>query len=441
VSILLARGNAARHIYSTLILKGHPASFFKPLRIMHNTIFFLIIIIPVAGFLTERYLEYLNSKMWSEKLPGKLDGICNEEEYKKTQYYEKDNKKLSFWSSSFNLAIILLMIIGGGFSFIDGIARTISQNLILISLIFFGLIGLASDIINIPFSLYDTFVIEKKYGFNTMTIRIFITDHIKSWFIAIIVGAPVLGLITWFYYKTGDFFWLFAWGLITLFSIFINLFYSELIVPLFNKQMPLEEGSLRNKIEEFASKTGFRLKNIFVIDSSKRSTKSNAYFSGFGPKKRIVLFDNLMKEFTEEEIVAVLAHEIGHYKKKHVLLTLLFSFILTGFMLFLFSLVVNHPELSQALGTENSSFHLGLIVFGILYSPLSLLIGLVFNFVSRSNEFSADRFVRENYDPSILAGALKKLSVRNLSNLMPHPAYVFFHYSHPPLLQRLGKLE
>ena len=408
---------------------------------MYNIVFILIIIIPVAGFLIERYLEYLNSTMWSEKLPVKLEGICNEEEYRKTLFYEKDNKKLAFWSSSFNLAVILLMIIAGGFSFVDGIARIISQNLILISLIFFGIIGFASDIINIPFSIYDNFVIEKRYGFNTMKISTFITDHIKSWFIALLVGIPVMGLITWFYYKTGHYFWLYAWGLITLFSIFMNLFYSELIVPLFNKQKPLEDGSLRNKIEDFASKTGFKLRNIFVIDSSKRSTKSNAYFSGFGPKKRIVLFDTLLKELTEEEIVAVLAHEIGHYKKKHVLLTLLFSFVLTGFMLFLFSMVVEYPELSQALGTENSSFHLGLIVFGILYSPLSLLIGMVFNYVSRKNEFAADRFVRDNYDATILSGALKKLSVKNLSNMLPHPAYVFFHYSHPPLLQRLGKLE
>jgi STE24 endopeptidase len=312
---------------------------------------------------------------------------------------------------------------------------------VIISLIFFAIIGFVSDIINIPFSIYDTFVIEKKYGFNTMSLRIFITDHIKSWFIALLIGIPVLSLLTWFYYKTGKSFWLYAWTLITVFSILANLFYSELIVPLFNKQSPLEPGSLRNKIEEFAAKTGFRLKNIYVIDSSKRSTKSNAYFSGFGPKKRIVLFDNLVNELTEEEIVAVLAHEIGHYKKRHVLLTLLFSFILTGFMLFLFSLVVDNPDLSQALGAESPSFHLGLIVFGILYSPLSLLIGLVSNMISRRNEFSADRFVRENYNPLLLADALKKLSVKNLSNMMPHPVYVFFNYSHPPLLKRLEKLE
>jgi len=408
---------------------------------MHNTIFYLIIIIPIAGFIIERYLEYLNGKMWSDTIPDKLKGICGEEEYRKSQLYDKDNKKLSLWSSSFNLAVILAMIITGGFSFVDHLARGISINLVIVSLLFFGMIGFVSDIINIPFSLYETFVIEKRYGFNTMTIRTFITDHIKSWFIALLVGIPVLGLITWFYYKTGHHFWLYAWGLITLFSIFMNFFYSELIVPLFNKQIPLEPGSLRDKIEEFATRTGFRLRNIYVIDGSKRSTKSNAYFSGFGSKKRIVLYDTLLKEMTEEEIVAVLAHEIGHYKKKHVLLSLLFSFILTGFMLFLFSVVVDHPELSQALGTEKSSFHLGLIVFGILYSPLSLIIGLVTNYISRRNEFAADRFAKDNYKPEMLAGALKKLSVKNLSNMLPHSAYVFFHYSHPPLLKRLEKLE
>ena len=408
---------------------------------MHNIIFILILIIPVSGFIIERYLDYLNSSMWSDTLPEKLKGICDNEEYRKTQLYEKDNKRLSFWSSSFNLAIILIMIIAGGFALIDNLSRTITTNIVIISLVFFGIIGFVSDIINIPFSVYDTFVIEKKYGFNTMTIRTFITDHIKSWFIALLVGVPVLGLITWFYYKTGKNFWLYAWGLITVFSVFINLFYSELIVPLFNKQIPLPEGSLRTSIEAFSQKTGFRLRNIYIIDGSKRSTKANAYFSGFGPKKRIVLYDTLQKELSEEEIVAVLAHEIGHYKKKHVLLTLISSVILTGFMLLLLSVVVNNPLLSLALGSKTTSFHMGLIVFGILYSPLSLIIGLLTNYISRKNEFAADRFVRENFRAETLANALKKLSVKNLSNMMPHPAYVFFHYSHPPLLSRLEKLE
>jgi STE24 endopeptidase len=408
---------------------------------MHNSIFFLILIIPLTGFAIERYLDHLNNSMWSDTLPDKLKGICDADEYRKTQLYQKENNRLSLMTSVFNLAVILIMIISGGFAFIDTFARTLSLNTVVISLLFFGIIGFASDLINIPFSVYDTFGIEKKYGFNTTSVRTFITDHFKSWFIALLVGAPVLGLITWFYYKTGTNFWLYAWSLITLFSVFINLFYSELIVPLFNKQIPLPEGSLRTEIETFAQKTGFRLKNIYIIDGSKRSTKANAYFSGFGPKKRIVLYDTLEKELSEEEIVAVLAHEIGHYKKKHVLLALLFSVLLTGVMLFLFSLVVNNPRLSQALGSENTSFHLGLIAFGILYSPLSLIIGMFSNYISRRNEFEADRFVTDNHQPAILAAALKKLSVKNLSNMMPHPAYVFFHYSHPPLLSRLEKLE
>ena len=408
---------------------------------MHNTIFILILVIPVAGFIIERYLDYLNSLMWSDSLPEKLKGICDEKEYKKTQLYNKDNNRLSLWSSTFNLAVIILMIIAGGFAYADTMARAISSNNVLISLIFFGIIGFASDLINIPFGYYDTFVVEKKYGFNTMSLTTFITDHLKSWGIALLVGIPVLGLITWFYYKTGKNFWWYAWGLITAFSIFINLFYSELVVPLFNKQTPLPEGSLRTLIESFSQKTGFRLRNIYVIDGSKRSTKANAYFSGFGPKKRIVLYDTLQKELTEEEIVAVLAHEIGHYKKKHVLLNLIFSILITGIMLFLLSIVINSPSFSIALGSHKTSFHLGLIVFGILYSPLSLIIGLVTNYISRKNEYAADRFVKENFRPELLSDALKKLSVKNLSNMMPHPAYVFFHYSHPPLLSRLEKLE
>jgi STE24 endopeptidase len=408
---------------------------------MYNIVFFLIIIIPVTGYILERYLVYLNGKMWSEKVPEKLNGIVNEEDYRKSQLYDRDNKKLSFWSSTFNLAVILAMIIAGGFAFVDDVARSISMNMIVIALIFFGLIGFASDIINIPFGWYDTFVIEKRYGFNTMKLRTFITDHLKSWLLSLIIGIPVLGLITWFYYKTGENFWLYAWGLIIVFSVFMNLFHSELIVPLFNKQTPLEEGSLRDKIEEYAKKTGFKLKDIYIIDGSKRSTRSNAYFTGFGPRKRIVLYDTLLNEFTETEIVAILAHEMGHFKKKHVLLTMISSIITTGIMLFLFSLIVDNPRLSEALGADKQSFHLGLIVFGILYSPLSLVIGFISNIISRKNEFAADRFVRETYDPSALASALKKLSVKNLSNLMPHPTYVFFHYSHPPLLERLKKLE
>jgi len=408
---------------------------------MNDLVYILIIVIPVAGYLTERYLSYLNMKMWSPEVPEKLKGIIDNLKYRDSQLYHKDNDRLSLYSSTFNLALLIIMIVAGGFAFIDNSLKNISNHPVVLSLIFFGIIGLASDILNIPFSWYDNFVIEKKYGFNRMTLRTFITDHIKSWMLAVLIGAPVLALITWFYYRTGRSFWLYAWGLITLFTVFINFFYSSLIVPLFNKQTPLEEGTLRKKIEDFAMKTGFRLKDIYVMDGSKRSTKANAYFSGFGSKKRIVLFDTLLKELDEDEIVAVLAHETGHYKKRHILQSMAASVIITGFMLFLFSLVVDNPHLSQALGAETPSFHMGLIVFGILYSPVSLVIGLMGNLISRRNEFSADRFARENECGRHLASALKKLSVSNLSNLVPHPAYVYFHYSHPPLLERLKYLE
>ena len=360
---------------------------------------------------------------------------------KKTQNYQKDNIRFGLWTSLFNLAVIIIMIVAGGFFYVDSIARSISSHPVLVSLIFFGIIGLASDIINIPFSWYDSFVIEARYGFNTMTPKIFFTDHLKSLLLAVIIGAPVLGLVTWFYYKTGSDFWLYAWSLITVFSLFINFFYSELIVPLFNKQIPLPEGQLRDEIESFSKKAGFQLKNIYTIDNSKRSTKANAYFSGFGSKKRIVLYDTLMKDLNNSEIVAVLAHEIGHYKKKHVLLNVFISILMTGIMLFLFSLIVNNPALSKALGMENPSFHVGLVVFGILYSPVSLLIGLLTNLISRKNEFAADNFALEFYDSKVLASALKKLAVKNLSNMTPHPVYVFFHYSHPPLLERIKRLE
>jgi STE24 endopeptidase len=408
---------------------------------MLNYIFFLFILIPVAGYLLERYLEHLNVRMWSEKLPEKLKGICDEKKYRLSQLYYRENLKLSFWSSTVNLAVIIMMLTAGGFALVDNIARSMSGNNILISLIFFGIIGVASELINLPFSWYDTFVIEKKFGFNTMTRHTFITDQIKSWFIALLVGVPVLAIVTWIYYKTEKGFWIYAWLLITAFTLFVNFFYSEWIVPLFNRQTPLIDSPLRTMIEAFAEKAGFRLKNIYVIDGSKRSTKANAYFSGFGSKKRIVLYDTLIREMSDEEIVAVLAHEIGHYKKKHVVRNIFSSVLLTGLMLFLFSRIVGNPALSTALGAETPGFHIGLIAFGILYSPLSLIIGLLSNYISRRNEFEADRFVKDNYDSRKLASALKLLSVKNLSNMMPHPAYVFFHYSHPPLLARLEKLE
>ena len=407
-----------------------------------NIVFILIVAIPIAEFILEQYLVHLNKTMWSDRLPEKLVGICPEEEYRKSQHYQKDCYGLSFWSSLLSTSVLLIMILFGLFGIVNGwSAKITGEHPIWTAILFFAIIGAGSMIIALPFSYYQTFVIEKKYGFNRTTVKIFFMDALKSALISVVFGVPILWLVTWFYYKTGTNFWLYAWGLVTAFSVFINFFYSELIVPLFNKQTPLGEGPLRTKIEEFSHKSGFAIKNIFVIDGSKRSTKSNAYFSGFGSKKRIVLYDTLLADYTDDEIVAVLAHEIGHYKKKHIIYSMILSIVLNGLMLFLFSLVVDNPNFSRALGSETSSFQLGLVAFGILYSPLSTITELLTNYLSRKNEFEADKFSAEWSDPKQLASALKKLSIKNLSNMTPHPAYQFFYYSHPPLLQRLERLE
>lgn len=407
---------------------------------MAQTIFIIIISILVFDFLLERLLDYMNSTYWSNELPKELEGIYDAEKYKKSQDYQKVNQRFSFLTSTLSFAAMMLMLMFGGFAFVDNFVRQFTDNPILMALIFFGIIGFAADILSTPFSIYDTFVIEQKFGFNNTTVKTFILDKLKGWLLAIVLGGGLLALFILIYSKTGDNFWWIAWIVFSTISIFFSMFYSDIIVPLFNKQTPLEEGELRSAIEVFADKTGFKLKNIFVIDGSKRSNKANAYFTGLGSKKRIVLYDTLIKDHTTEELVAVLAHEVGHYKKKHTLKGIFISLAETAMMLYILSWFISNPVLSEALGTPQS-FHISIIVFGILYSPLSMILGLAMNVLSRKHEYEADKFAAENYAAKPLADALKKLSVNNLSNLLPHPAYVFFHYSHPTLLQRLSALN
>lgn len=404
-------------------------------------LFQLIILFVVGEFILERFLEYLNSTSWSDVLPVELKDIYSEEKYRKSQNYHKDNQHFSLISSSISFIVLLAILYFEGFAVLDNWVRTFTSNPIILALCFFGVLGLAMDILSTPFSLYSIFVIEEKYGFNKSTLRTFILDKLKSWLLAIILGGGLLSLVVWIYTISGAWFWIVVWAVLSIFSLFMTMFYSSLIVPLFNKQTPLEDGELRSAIEDFAKETGFNLQNIFVIDGSKRSSKANAYFSGLGPRKRIVLYDTLINDHSVDELVAVLAHEIGHYKKKHTLAGLFVSLIQTGLMLFILSYFIGNPILSQALGSSIASFHLGVLTFGILYTPISLLLGIITNVISRLNEYSADRFAGENFRPDALMLALKKLSVNNLSNLKPHPAYVFFYYSHPPLLKRLAALK
>lgn len=406
-----------------------------------NTLFFIIIGVLIVQFAVETVLNYLNAQRFADPVPEELNDVFDQEEYLKSQEYKKVNYRYSLLLSSFSLILTLAFLISGGFGWVDEIAASISTHPILRALLFFGIILLGSDLLTTPFSAYHTFVIEEKYGFNKSTPRLFITDKIKGWLMMLVLGGGILALIIWFFQWAGADFWLYAWGLIAVFTVFMNLFYSRLIVPIFNKQTPLEEGNLKSKIESYARQVGFELQHIFVIDGSKRSTKANAYFSGFGREKRVTLFDTLIDDLEEDEIVAVLAHEVGHYKRHHIIVNLIVSILLSGLTLFLLSLFINNPALSLAIGVSEPSFHAGLIGFGILYSPISELTGLIMNYFSRKFEFQADNYAKNTFSGGPLITSLKKLSKNNLSNLTPHPAYVFVHYSHPPLASRIRNLK
>ena len=406
-----------------------------------KSIFVLIVGILTFNYLLGRFLSYLNDTRRSTELPQELEGIYDEGKYKKQQEYDKENSRFSMLTATFSFTIMLLMLLFDGFAWVDGLVTTMTDHAILAVLLFFGILGLASDIIGIPFSLYGTFVIEEKYGFNRTTVKTFILDKLKGYLLGGLIGGGLLALFVWFYDTAGDLFWVYAWSLFSGFALFMTAFYASIIVPLFNKLTPLESGSLREAIEDYCKKVNFKLNDLFVMDGSKRSAKANAFFSGLGAKKKIVLYDTLIENHTKEELVAVLAHEAGHFKKKHTRASLLISILQTGLMMYILSLVIGSPALSQALGVQEQSFHIGLLVFSLLYSPLSMIMGIGMNMLSRKNEYEADAFARDTYNGEALASALKKLSVDNLSNLTPHPFYVFLNYSHPTLLQRLNALK
>ena len=404
-------------------------------------IYFTLIIITVLSFLFDKWLDYLNDKAKSPTLPPEAEGIYDAERYATWLAYDKANDRVGTISSSISIVISLTMLIMGWFGAIDTWLRQYIENDIWLALAFFGVLGLGSSIISLPFSVYSTFVIEEKFGFNKTTVKTFIIDMIKGAFLGALIGGPLAALIIWFYYEMGDYFWITAWVGMTVFSLFMTMFAASWIMPLFNKFTPLEEGELRTAIEAYCDKVGFKLTNLFVMDGSKRSGKSNAFFSGLGTKKKIVLYDTLIEQMTTEEIVAVLAHEIGHYKKQHTRQSLILSIVQTGVMLFLLGLFLREEAYSMALGAEFGSFHVGIIAFGIIFSPISTLIGIGMNVLSRKNEFEADAYARDTYSGSALGSGLKKLTAENLSNLKPHPYVVFVSYSHPPVLKRLEKLE
>ncbi len=406
-----------------------------------KVLFYAIIAILVIQFLIDFVLNYLNAKRFNKEVPPELADVFDQQEYQKSQAYKKNNYRFEQFNQTFSLLLTLSFLVFGGFEWVDDWVRGYTDNSVVLTLLFFGVLVFSSSLISIPFSYYQTFVIEERFGFNKTTKKLFFFDILKGWLMTAIIGGGILALVVWVLQWSGPDFWLYAWGLFTVLLLFMNLFYSKLIVPIFNKQTPLENGGLKTAIEAYAKKVGFELQNIFVIDGSKRSTKANAYFSGFGKQKRITLFDTLISDLEEDEIVAVLAHEVGHYKRKHIIFNISASILLTGITLFVLALFVNNPELSLAIGVNQPSFHAALIGFVLLYSPISTLTGLAMNYLSRKFEFQADDYAKNTFAAKPLITSLKKLSKNSLSNLTPHPAYVFMHYSHPPLIERIRNLK
>ena len=418
---------------------------------MASEVWFLIIMgLVIFNYLFSNILDYLNHKNWKDEIPSELKDFYDKKKYKQAKQYAISKNKIGLLSSTTSFLLVVSLLVFNGYGYIDQLVNSFILNLFLPfeinnsfteSGIFFLILFTLNLIISIPFSYYNTFVIEENFGFNKTSKSTFFFDIIKSSMLSILIGGFLLFLALYLFDSLNDGFWLYLWIGLSLLMVFINMFYADLIVPIFNKLTPLENGELRKKIENYSKQVGYLLKNIYVIDGSKRSTKANAFFSGLGPRKTIALYDTLIEKHSENELVAVLAHEVGHFKKKHVFSGLLMSVIQIGVMTFFFELCLKLPEISQALGGSDVSFHLGLIGFTIIFSPISMMSGILMNYISRKNEFEADSYAKETYNGDDLSLALKKLSVDSLSNIYPHPLYVFFHYSHPPLIKRLRALN
>ena len=402
---------------------------------------YIIISLVVFNYIFSTVLNFINNKYWKDEIPPIMQDYYKKDNYIKAKKYAKEKGQINLISSTLSTLITLLFLILKGYGYLNLLISNYYEIPFLQTSMFFLSLFVLSDLISIPFSCYNTFVIEEKYGFNKMTVKTFIFDKIKSYLLTIILGGGLLygALILVNILENG--FWLFLWLSLSILMLLINMFYADIIVPIFNKLKPLESGSLREKIEQYSQKVGYSLKNIYVIDGSKRSSKANAFFSGLGPRKTIALYDTLIANHTEEELVAVLAHEVGHYKKKHIVTSLILTILQLGLMSYLLEICLKQNEISEALGGNEPVFHLGLLAFTILYSPIGTILSVLMNINSRKNEFEADNYAKETYNGDSLSLALKKLSVDNLSNLYPHPFYTFLHYSHPPLLHRLEALS
>ena len=400
-----------------------------------------LVLIVLIAYILEALLDQLNQSRARDPLDSSISNLYDVNERERSIAYSSEKTRFGFYSSTFSTIVLILALAYGWFATLDNWIRDRFDNQILISLSFIASLSVISWWLNLPFQLYAIFGIEAKYGFNKITPRTFIADTVKATLLGAVIGGTLLTTVLWIYQELGNRFWLFAWLIVSGFSLLMFMFGTTLILPLFNKLKPVEQGELRTAVEKYCASQGYSLGRLFVMDGSKRSTKANAFFSGLGRSKTIVLFDTLIEKLTTKEIVAVLAHEIGHYKKKHTLSMFIFSNIQTFATFALLGWLLGYPELSKALGAQESSFHLSALTFFILFTPLSIMLGLLNNSWSRHNEFEADTFAKNTDDASALKSALKKISTDSLANLSPHPLYVAFNYTHPPLAQRLKNLD
>lgn len=407
-----------------------------------NTYRVFILIALLATSVLELISVWLNLRSLRSPLPAELQGVYDPDEYRKSQDYLRTRTRFGIIESIFDVAVLLIFWFAGGFNWLDLLVRGSHFNEIVTGILYIGILFIGGAILSLPFAIYSTFVIEERFGFNRTDARTFVLDRLKALALSAVLGIPLLALVLWFFQNAGTLAWLYCWIAATVFGLIVQFIAPVWIMPLFNKFTPLTEGELKERISEYANRVRFAYKDIFVMDGSKRSTKSNAFFTGFGRNRRIALFDTLIEQNTVPELVAVLAHEIGHYKKKHLFYGMLLGIAQTGIVFFLLSLFLNNRELFDAFYMEYVSIYGSLLFFGMLYEPISFLLGIFFNAFSRKHENEADIYAAttiENREE--IVSALKKLSTKNLSNLTPHPFYVFLHYSHPPLLERIRSVR
>lgn len=399
----------------------------------------VLFVVTILGFVFNQVLEYLNYKSSKSTLPEGLADVYQPDRYLEFNRYKSSSYRFGLVTASLSFILTIIML-WFGFGLLDTWISRVSENQTIKGLLFFGFLAASFEIITIPFDVYETFVLEQKYGFNTTTRKTYISDKLKSYLISALLVGGLLTFLYWLILSLGGNFWWIAWLGITSFSLFFAYFYSTLIVPLFNRQTSLEPGALRDELTSLSKSADFALDDIYIIDGSKRSTRANAYFSGFGRKRRVVLYDTLLNQLNNDEIASILAHEIGHYKLKHILFGIVAGSIQTALLLFIFSLILNNPLIYNVFGSSEGNLHVALIVYAVLYNPLSALLTVLMNLLSQKFEYEADEFSARLVPGNNLISGLKKLSALNLSNLTPHQLYVLFHHSHPTLKQRIDRI-